>query len=218
MVHDSEFDEEFVNTLRNIILFSMSKKEYMSAEDVQAEFDSDARYKQILQVQLNIKNILEILDTLYFDGKIEPLEPARRVQDGVRCKFRVRPEPFGKASRLDLSISPCSRCHLFNECTEHGIVSPYTCKYLDRWLGMGMTKEEDAEIYRFNNYDPNVRSSNDSMMIDLTRPTKLEGMVATNGGTAASASSSSFYPPGVNDVNKAAFVKSEAAAMDLTSW
>ena len=222
---DSEFDEEFVNTLRNIILFSMSKKEYMSAEDVQAEFDSDARYKQILQVQLNIKNILEILDTLYFDGKIEPLEPARRVQDGVRCKFRVRPEPFGKASRLDLSISPCSRCHLFNECTEHGIVSPYTCKYLDRWLGMGMTKEEDAEIYRFNNYDPNLRSSNDSMLIDLTTSTFEKnkhnpggGAMAMNGGTAASASSSSFYPPGVNDVNKAAFVKSEAAAMDLTSW
>ena len=91
------------------------KKEAMSAEDVQIEFDSDARYKQILQVSLGIENILEILDTLYFDGKIEPLEPSTRVEDGVKCKFRVRPEPFGKASRLDLSISPCSRCHLMNE-------------------------------------------------------------------------------------------------------
>ena len=88
-----------------------------------------------------------------------------------------------------------------------------------------MTEEEDAEIYRFNNYDPNVRSSNDSMLIDLTTSTFEKnkhnpggGAMAMNGGTAASASSSSFYPPGVNDVNKAAFVKSEAAAMDLTSW
>ena len=234
---DSEFDEEFVERLRNIILFSMSRKESMSAEDVQSEFESDVRYKQILQVSLNIENILEILDTLYFDGKIEPLEPSARVQDGVKCKFRVRPEPFGKASLLDLSVSPCSRCHLINECTEHGIISPYTCKYMDRWLGIGMTREEDMEIEHFNEYGPsddasahnnnnfnvNTRMSNHHMMIDLT---------ATNGGrnsgntsvghmrknevnTLLATTTTTTTSTNFNNNNVTSFVKSEA---DLTSW
>lgn len=232
---DSEFDEEFVERLRNIILFSMSRKESMSAEDVQSEFESDVRYKQILQVSLNIENILEILDTLYFDGKIEPLEPSARVQDGVKCKFRVRPEPFGKASLLDLSISPCSRCHLINECTEHGIISPYTCKYMDRWLGIGMTREEDMEIENFNEYEPsddasaqnknnvNTRiSNNQHMMIDLTTTNGVRSSGNTSIGNMRKKevntllSTTTTTSTNVNNNNNiSSFVKSEA---DLTSW
>eukprot|EP00945_MAST-04E_sp_MAST-4E-sp1_P003990 g3990.t1 len=172
---DTDFDSEFVGLVRKLILFILknhdgkglqaAKKrkaevmeaeaytDAMSAEDIEKVLRED-KYQKACKVKLDTSNVLEILQTLYYDGEIEPVVPTnmlgagglpRDFVDRTDCKFRTRAKQFGM-DKHDLSIAPCGRCNLILECSEHGKVSPYTCKYMVRWLEIGLTSDEREQL------------------------------------------------------------------------
>ncbi|KAF1816698.1 RNA polymerase Rpc34 [Eremomyces bilateralis CBS 781.70] len=59
----------------------------------------------------------------------------------------LRPGPHGSAYRVDAlgsgyTEAPCGRCPVFEMCVSGGLVSPETCVYFEKWLGL---KDEDNE-------------------------------------------------------------------------
>lgn len=152
---DTDFDSEFVEMVRKIVrhIFSNSAGEIdsMNATDIEKILSQD-KYQRACKVKLETENVLEILQTLYYDGEIEPVvEYASQEELGAAlkrtdCKFRARAKPFGMEMHMDLSCAPCGRCNLSLQCTEHGKVSPYTCQYMTRWLQIGVTAEQERQL------------------------------------------------------------------------
>lgn len=80
--------------------------------------------KQALQED----DILRIVNTLDFDGKIEGMEDPDDGLAHYRLPLMRIPEttPF--------TSIPCGVCPVLNECVEGGKISPQTCMYYQQWL------------------------------------------------------------------------------------
>lgn len=89
---------------------------------------------KISKVQLNVKHIETILETLIYDGKIEKSAMFHEInsgQQGIENFYRVV-NPLVKSSAI--MRMPCGVCLVFNNCYEGGAVSPTNCQYMKEWL------------------------------------------------------------------------------------
>ncbi|KAL8347487.1 hypothetical protein RB601_003092 [Gaeumannomyces tritici] len=104
-------------------------------------------------------DIQQLVDVLVFDGLIEPVhhgyEPRKpgyrataipRLDDAATSDSNqldvVRMGP--PARENGLTEAPCGKCPVFELCEEGGPVSPRTCIYYNRWLGLEEEKKPEV--------------------------------------------------------------------------
>ncbi|KAM7188453.1 DNA-directed RNA polymerase [Naviculisporaceae sp. PSN 640] len=101
---------------------------------------------------LSEADIQLVVDTLTYDGLVEPIKVDGR--KGYRVTRAVKQDPVPLAKRNEgrtdlpplipgpppvsngLTEVPCGACPVFDICEEGGPVSPSTCVYIPRWLGI----------------------------------------------------------------------------------
>ncbi|KZF22438.1 DNA-directed RNA polymerase III subunit Rpc34 [Xylona heveae TC161] len=94
-----------------------------------SEISKWVRGSGLTPVPLEESQIRQLLDILYYDGRIE------KVMGGIGFKAVRRPigddeEGVGNG----LTEAPCGRCPVFNLCEEGGPVSASNCEYFKTWL------------------------------------------------------------------------------------
>ncbi|ODQ54770.1 RNA polymerase Rpc34 [Saitoella complicata NRRL Y-17804] len=88
----------------------------------------------ITNTELTVSDIMQLLDVLIYDGKIEK-RPDGMTYSAVRDFNKTAQNPFVEA--------PCGNCPVFNVCEEGGPVNPGSCVYYQDWLGdLGDGEEE----------------------------------------------------------------------------
>lgn len=80
----------------------------------------------ISRVALQEDDIMQIIDTLIFDGRVDQI--VGEEYDTFRPALLQIPESSA------LSSMPCGVCPVFDQCTDGGEVSPQTCVYFKSWL------------------------------------------------------------------------------------
>ncbi|TLS29115.1 hypothetical protein PpBr36_00061 [Pyricularia pennisetigena] len=103
-------------------------------------------------------DIQQLVDVLVFDGLIEPVhhgyeprKPGYRAAEVARLddvtlsdQNQMDVVRMGPPARENgLTEAPCGRCPVFELCEEGGPVSPLTCIYYNKWLGL-QTEEKKA--------------------------------------------------------------------------
>mmetsp|Transcript_41328 Transcript_41328/g.67012 ORF Transcript_41328/g.67012 Transcript_41328/m.67012 type:complete len:290 (-) Transcript_41328:628-1497(-) len=129
--NESEFDSAFIQVLSDQVFQFIKAKGYASVDQI-AEF---IRTSGISKVELSADEVLSVVGTLIFDGKLEEMRDAR----AASSSWGGRSQTLYKATRLGtvpnaLASVPCGVCPVMNECSDGGIVSPQTCVYFDDWL------------------------------------------------------------------------------------
>lgn len=148
---DQRFDSEYVDLINQCCLkFLENKREMSSLLKVDILSQRSASYmssheilklvtdSNISKVQLTIKDIESILETLVFDGKVEK---RITISDQSNSSASSSNSSLSMYRIINATISstglmriPCGRCPLIMECKEGGIISPSTCVYMDEWL------------------------------------------------------------------------------------
>eukprot|EP01120_Amphizonella_sp_Union-15-10_P001725 TRINITY_DN11875_c0_g1_i1.p1 TRINITY_DN11875_c0_g1~~TRINITY_DN11875_c0_g1_i1.p1 ORF type:complete len:302 (-),score=48.61 TRINITY_DN11875_c0_g1_i1:97-1002(-) len=122
-------DRHFVDVITQQCLNFISDKGFASLADVRSfinKFSTDPLKDEEVQM---------ILDVLIYDDKIEAFKRPTKTTLGKKD------ENLYKATRFSLPMSaltlaPCGRCPVYDQCTPFGDISPKTCVYLDKWLGL----------------------------------------------------------------------------------
>jgi len=138
---EQEFDGEFISVLTDLCHKFIVRSNVCTLGQI-AEFVSSS---QLSKVKLELEDVLSIVNTLVFDGKVEEV-----ASESAGSKLATQPrEGYAadkmrswcyKASRLETPVpspftsSPCGVCPVFNECTPDGMISPARCVYFSQWL------------------------------------------------------------------------------------
>ncbi|KAM7216565.1 DNA-directed RNA polymerase [Rhypophila decipiens] len=98
---------------------------------------------------LSEADIQQLVDVLVFDGRVEPIKVNGRKGYRVTRAVKQDTQSFSKRREINpdcvsgappipngLMEAPCGRCPVFDICVEGGPVSPSTCIYFPRWLGI----------------------------------------------------------------------------------
>ncbi|CAL1537310.1 unnamed protein product [Lymnaea stagnalis] len=105
---------------------------YASAEDVLKYITNLG----ISKVNLSVKDMESILDTLIFDGKAELSAKTTGMQgmapgdSSVKIYRAVKP----LSDTSGFVRTPCGVCPVISRCTVDGLISPKTCVYMKDWL------------------------------------------------------------------------------------
>lgn len=133
----TEFDEEFIQTVRRTTLKFIEHKGSGTAEDLLAF----ARQSGIFQVSMTIKDITAVMKSMEFDGLIEP-EPSHAAllnlsasisEDKKQLILKYRLVKKGPMVSPYLEV-PCSVCKVSARCRDGGIINPASCEYMQNWL------------------------------------------------------------------------------------
>lgn len=128
---EHEYDSEFIDVLRQQCLkFILSKGQ--ATLDQMCDF---VLATGLSKVDLGVDEVLQIVNTLVYDGKVDAHE-SRREQGGPYPDGTVYYTPAALAipEHSALTSVPCGVCPVFNECHEGGVISPQTCVYYAEWL------------------------------------------------------------------------------------
>ena len=99
------------------------------------------RATKLSHVELGQEEVLQIVNTLVYDGKVDAIEefgdeeydPDGDDWDGdVLVVYTPASLPIPESSAF--TAVPCGVCPVFTECTPGGLVSPETCEYMKEWL------------------------------------------------------------------------------------
>lgn len=86
---------------------------------------------------LSAEEILQLLDVLCFDKKIERVKVSRTEKEAYKAVDRSAPyiedDPL-KGPSNGLTEAPCGRCPVFDLCEEGGPVAPSNCEYFKDWF------------------------------------------------------------------------------------
>ena len=134
---EHEYDAEFINVLREQCVKFIYSKEKVTLEEV-SDF---VRQSKLSHVELGADDVLQIVNTLVYDGKVDKIED-ESVDDGMAdapdeafvrktyyCKAAL-PIPESNA----YSDVPCGVCPVINECRPDGLINPISCEYMTAWL------------------------------------------------------------------------------------
>lgn len=149
---DQDFESEFVDVLTQQCFKFLQQKaleakklspdplahknaSYGSSQDI-LKFITDLG---ISKVQLSIKDIETILDTLIFDGKLEMTVVADTSSSSTSRGESCRHKKLYRAVKPILSSTglvrvPCGVCPVVDRCEEGSAISPSTCIYMKEWL------------------------------------------------------------------------------------
>jgi DNA-directed RNA polymerase III subunit RPC6 len=102
------------------------------AADMMCDF---VRNTKLSKVELGVEEVLQIVNTLVYDGKVDAHE-SRRDNGAPYTEGTVfyTPAALPLQEHSDFTLVPCGICPVAGECHEGGIISPATCVYYDSWL------------------------------------------------------------------------------------
>ena len=134
---EHEYDSEFINVLREQCVKFIYSKEKVTLEEV-SEF---VRQSKLSHVELGVDDVLQIVSTLVYDGKVDKIED-ESVDDGMadapdeafvpKTYYRKAALPIPESNAY--SDIPCGVCPVINECRPDGLINPISCEYMTAWL------------------------------------------------------------------------------------
>jgi|UniRef100_A0A7R9T920 DNA-directed RNA polymerase III subunit RPC6 len=148
---EHEYDAEFISVLREQCDKFINSRGKATLDDV---WDFVKRAK-LSNVDLGKEEVLQIVNTLVYDGKIDAIEvpdpnfkpTAKKGKDidagheGEDVDYmpgafitEYSPAAIPIPSESALTNVPCGLCPVFEECVPGGLISPETCEYMDAWL------------------------------------------------------------------------------------
>lgn len=144
---EHEYDAEFISVLREQCVKFILSRGKVTLEDV-CEF---VRKTKLSHVELGQEEVLQIVNTLVYDGKVDaheevqadpdanPDDPMGEGEDddmdymeNVIVVYTPASLPIPESSAF--TAVPCGVCPVFGECSPGGLVSPETCEYMQEWL------------------------------------------------------------------------------------
>jgi DNA-directed RNA polymerase III subunit RPC6 len=146
---EHEYDAEFIHVLREQCVKFILARGKVTLEDV-CDF---VKQTKLSHVDLGQEEVLQIVNTLVYDGKVDaheelerdperdPDDPAGDAGDddddldymeNVIVVYRPASLPIPESSAF--TAVPCGVCPVFQECAPGGLVSPETCQYMKDWL------------------------------------------------------------------------------------
>lgn len=125
---DGQIDSELIEGLRAATLEYISNcDEPVSAEDVQAFLVSQQRSR-------SVENIESIIRTLVLDRELSVIPPLS-MKGSNRYTLRRKSEIRNLSSPF-LAQIPCISCPVRYQCSPGNSVSPETCQFINRWIGL----------------------------------------------------------------------------------
>jgi len=107
------------------------------SEDMMCDF---VRNTRLSKVDLGVEEVLQIVNTLVYDGKVDAHE-SRRDNGAPYPEGTVfyTPAALPLQEHSDFTLVPCGICPVASDCHEGGVISPATCIYFDSWLAFDET-------------------------------------------------------------------------------
>lgn len=136
---EGNLDILFINTLKDQCLRYVDRVKVATVETIWGFMkDLEVNEQKLFTVQPTTQQITEILDMLVLDKGLEVLKSSgtgdfARVAPGKVCYRRLKSQEDQTGA---LSSIPCGVCPRISECTPDGIISPITCVYFNKWLGI----------------------------------------------------------------------------------
>eukprot|EP00898_Chlorokybus_atmophyticus_P000277 jgi/Chlat1/124/Chrsp1S03219 len=133
---EQEFDAEFIG----VLMQQCSK--YINAKGTAtlADLHQFVKSTGLSKIELSQEDVLSIINTLIFDGKVEELTSTGPGDPNVPKKTYPRNTVFYRPARTSMPETtaftslPCGICTVFDECTPDGIINPSSCEYYQQWL------------------------------------------------------------------------------------
>mmetsp|Transcript_8399 Transcript_8399/g.23674 ORF Transcript_8399/g.23674 Transcript_8399/m.23674 type:complete len:332 (+) Transcript_8399:43-1038(+) len=147
----SEFDSEFFQVLQKAVERYLGTTRGSSLSDIRHYVKST----NICKLDLTEENVLQIVQSLVYEGRVEEIMAARYKRPG-RMDDTLYKLSNLTLPRVELTYVPCGYCPVSNVCTEDGDISPAKCIYLDQWLDV-----EDLEGGEDEDELPDVRDDDD---------------------------------------------------------
>jgi DNA-directed RNA polymerase III subunit RPC6 len=148
---EHEYDAEFISVLREqCVKFIMSRGK-VTLDDV-CDF---VKQTKLSHVELGQEEVLQIVNTLVYDGKVDAHEEVvpdpdaeedgeelhrsdeddeDDLEENVVVVYAPASLPIPETSAF--TSVPCGVCPVFAECTPGGLVSPEGCEYMKEWLAL----------------------------------------------------------------------------------
>ena len=133
---EHEFDHQFIEELCKFV-HAFVKKEKMASLP---QITERVRVSGISNVELAEEEVGQIVKTLLFDGKLEEISAS------VTASFQLKGSSgdFGPRYKVGAAVSslnyltdvPCGVCPVVDQCSEGAVISPSTCTYMTKWLGL----------------------------------------------------------------------------------
>ncbi|KAE9039302.1 hypothetical protein PR003_g5113 [Phytophthora rubi] len=128
--NEQEFDHVFIDTLSTFV-FEVIKASGMSTLNA---ITDKVHASGISKVALGPEEIRSIIQTLMYDGRVEEVRSVRLTPGAsheVKYKVSQQITTFNY-----LSETPCGVCPVFDQCQEGNVISPRSCLYMTKWLGL----------------------------------------------------------------------------------
>ncbi|CAH0519058.1 unnamed protein product [Peronospora belbahrii] len=128
--NEQEFDHVFINTLSTFV-YEVIKASGMSTLNAVTD---KVHASGISKVALGPEEIRSIIQTLMYDGRVEEVRSVRLTpgtSHEVKYKVSQQITTFNY-----LSETPCGVCPVFDQCQEGNVISPRSCLYMTKWLGL----------------------------------------------------------------------------------
>mmetsp|Transcript_13338 Transcript_13338/g.49900 ORF Transcript_13338/g.49900 Transcript_13338/m.49900 type:complete len:305 (+) Transcript_13338:325-1239(+) len=150
---EHEYDATFIHVLREQCVKFILSKGAVTLTDV-CDF---VKQTKLSHVDLGPEEVLQIVNTLVYDGKVDAHEEIEHrdganggdfddergeaiggsdddldYMENVIVVYRPASLPIPESSAF--TAVPCGVCPVFNECAPGGLVSPETCAYMKDWL------------------------------------------------------------------------------------
>ena len=147
-----EYDSEFIAVLRQechkyikrekratlgarlipLLLRRASSDNPGAPADMMCDF---VRHTKLSKVDLGVEEVLQIVNTLVYDGKVDAHE-SRRDNGAPYPEGTVfyTPAALPLQEHSDFTLVPCGICPVASDCHDGGLISPSSCVYYDSWL------------------------------------------------------------------------------------
>ncbi|KAH0450795.1 hypothetical protein IEQ34_021487 [Dendrobium chrysotoxum] len=132
---EGSLDLEFITILREQCRRYVERLKVATAENV-CQFINDSG---IFKIVCDLPQIKEIMSAMVLDKEIEESISSGvgdffNIQAGRKCYRSLKGRDGPKEGFF--SSVPCGVCPRINECSPDGIISPNTCVYYQKWLGL----------------------------------------------------------------------------------
>ncbi|CAH0489059.1 unnamed protein product [Peronospora effusa] len=128
--NEQEFDHVFIDTLSTFV-YEVIKASGMSTLNA---ITDKVHASGISKVALGPEEISSIIQTLMYDGRVEEVRSVRLTPGtSHETKYKISQQI---TTFNYLSETPCGVCPVFDQCQEGNIISPRSCLYMTKWLGL----------------------------------------------------------------------------------
>ena len=126
---DGQIDSTLIEQLRSLTI------EYLSNCPEPVVVDEVQKFLASQGMSRSADNILAIIKTLVLDRKVMQLEGHVKYPNKP-CYFIERGSSIPEFSSSAFGQIPCIACPIRSECRPGHVISPESCQYMNRWLGL----------------------------------------------------------------------------------